>query len=153
MDAELTALAASGATTLVSLMVTDSWARARELVSRFLAREDSTSAALTSLDEARSRLLVTADSPEDDRSRVAVTTECQTYLQHLTATSSVTPAEFRTMITALQRLASTSVSRHSTVNNRVDGGFHHSPIIQSGTITGLTLHVHRPEPGPGEQQS
>lgn len=40
MDTELAALAASGATTLVSLMVTDSWAQARELVGRLISRND-----------------------------------------------------------------------------------------------------------------
>ncbi|GGP32112.1 ATP-binding protein [Streptomyces melanogenes] len=38
MDAELTALAASGATSLVGLMVTDSWGQAKERLARFLAR-------------------------------------------------------------------------------------------------------------------
>ncbi|MFD9560939.1 ATP-binding protein [Streptomyces sp. NPDC059994] len=38
MEAELTALAASGATSLVGLMVSDSWAQARERLGRFLAR-------------------------------------------------------------------------------------------------------------------
>ncbi|MGX1675175.1 hypothetical protein [Streptomyces sp. NPDC055400] len=96
---------------------------------------------------------MTTDSPEDERPRIAVRTECQSHLEHLTATGSVTHAELRTMITALQRLASTSMSRQGTVHNKVDGGVHHAPIIQSGRITGLTLHVHRPAPGPGEQQS
>lgn len=36
MDSELAVLAASSATTLVSLMVTDSWAHARGLVGRYL---------------------------------------------------------------------------------------------------------------------
>ncbi|MEU4350860.1 NB-ARC domain-containing protein [Streptomyces sp. NPDC023838] len=38
MDAELTALAASGATSLVGLMVSDSWGQAKERLGRFLAR-------------------------------------------------------------------------------------------------------------------
>ncbi|GAA0403032.1 hypothetical protein [Streptomyces luteireticuli] len=38
MEAELTALAASGATTLVGLMVTDAWSQARGRVARFFAR-------------------------------------------------------------------------------------------------------------------
>ncbi|MET9560677.1 hypothetical protein [Streptomyces tauricus] len=38
MDSELAVLAASGATTLASFLVTDSWTRARELVGRYLSR-------------------------------------------------------------------------------------------------------------------
>ncbi|MFJ8844194.1 hypothetical protein ACIRFF_14975 [Streptomyces cyaneofuscatus] len=39
MDAELAALAASGATTLVGLMVTDGWAQARARFARLLGNE------------------------------------------------------------------------------------------------------------------
>lgn len=59
MDSELAALAASGATTLVSLMVTDSWTHAREVVGRFLARIGSDGSAIADLDNARTRLLNT----------------------------------------------------------------------------------------------
>ncbi|MFB6791578.1 hypothetical protein [Streptomyces olivaceus] len=63
MDSELAVLAASGATTLVSLMVTDSWTHARELVGRYLTRTGTDPDTFDDLQDTRTRLLA-ADSTE-----------------------------------------------------------------------------------------
>ncbi|MFF2652939.1 hypothetical protein [Streptomyces sp. NPDC058045] len=135
MGSEPSALAASGASTLVSLMVTDSWVRARDLLGHLLARTGSGPGVLAALDEARSHLLSATGSPQEERCRAAVRSECRARLQHLTT------AELHTLITALH------IPAPHTVHNRVDGGIHHAPVIQSGHITDLTLHT-PDQPGP-----
>ncbi|ANZ14784.1 hypothetical protein SNOUR_07325 [Streptomyces noursei ATCC 11455] len=70
MDSELATLAATGATTLVSLMATDSWIHARELVARFLARIGADAAAIAGLGNARTRLLIT-DATSDEQAITA----------------------------------------------------------------------------------
>ncbi|MFF7690096.1 hypothetical protein ACFZB6_28615 [Streptomyces syringium] len=141
MDSELAALAAAGATTLVSLMVTDSWTHARELVGRFLARTGSDAAAISDLDNARSQLLAT-DASENEQATSGVRAEWHARLQPLLEAGSLTSDDLRVLLTSLQRLAATSATRQETVRNDVNGGVQHGPVIQSGRITGLTFHVH-----------
>ncbi|MGW5331205.1 hypothetical protein [Streptomyces bauhiniae] len=66
MDSELAVLVASGATTLVSLMVTDSWTHARELVGRYLTRTGADPGTFDDLQDARN-LLLAADATERER--------------------------------------------------------------------------------------
>ncbi|MFJ9679496.1 hypothetical protein ACIRP2_15680 [Streptomyces sp. NPDC101194] len=146
MDAELTALAASGATTLVSLMVTDSWTRARELVGRFLARVGSDPTAVTDLDDARSRLLAT-DAPEGGQAGADVRSQWQVHLQQLVEGGSVTSTELHVLIASLQQLAASSTTPRGSVHNDIAGGVQHGPVIQAGRITGLTFHVNEPSTG------
>ncbi|MEU9406633.1 hypothetical protein AB0E08_13200 [Streptomyces sp. NPDC048281] len=145
MDDELTALAASGATTLVSLMLTDSWTRARELVGRFLARVGSDPTTIAGLDNARTRVLTTAAS--EHRQIVAdVRAQWLVHLQQLAEAGSVTSPELRALLTSLQQLAAASETRRGTVHNAIHGGVQHGPVVQSGQITGLTFHVHQAQP-------
>ncbi|MFF3622196.1 hypothetical protein [Streptomyces sp. NPDC002467] len=60
MDAELVALASSGATTLVGLMVTDGWAQARARFARLFGREQPRAEA--ELEESRAELIAASDS-------------------------------------------------------------------------------------------
>lgn len=145
MDSELAALAASGATTLVSLMITDSWAHARELVRRVLPRTGSDSTVLTDLDRSRSLLLTAPDSTAEEAAADA-RTQWQLHLQRLLETGSVTDDDLRALLNSLQQLALTPVSIQGAVHNNINGGIQHGPVIQSGRISGLTFH-RRDTPG------
>lgn len=144
MDSELAALAASGATTLVSFMVTGSWTHARELAGRFFSRAGADAATAATLDSARSRLL---DARGDDGNHTAddITAQWHAYFHHALRAGSATGDDLRDLLASLQRLANTaSGTRRTTVHNDISGGTQHGPVIQSGRITGLTLHVHQP---------
>lgn len=67
MDAELAALASTGATTLVALMVTDAWSGARTRVAHLLARngEGREDALEVELEQARERLALAAPPGQD----------------------------------------------------------------------------------------
>ncbi|MFC4495179.1 hypothetical protein ACFPA8_13665 [Streptomyces ovatisporus] len=145
MDSELAILASSGATTLVSLMVTDSWTHARELVGRLLARTGSDTAALPDLDNARTRLL-TGDGTMDEQTASEVRNQWHAHLQQLVEVGAITSDDLRVLLTSLQQLAATSATRRDIVHNDINGGVQHGPVIQSGRITGLTFHVDQPSP-------
>ncbi|MGX4694403.1 hypothetical protein [Streptomyces sp. JNUCC 63] len=141
MDSELAALAASGATTLVSLMVTDSWTHARDLAGRFFSRNGADDTAITDLDTARTQLLA-AEATEDTQTTRDITEQWHACLQHLLQASSATGDDLRDLLTSLQRIANNPDIQPGTVHNDLRGGVQHGPVIQSGRITGLTFHVH-----------
>ncbi|MEU3795984.1 hypothetical protein AB0F07_40475 [Streptomyces fructofermentans] len=143
MDGELAALTASGATTLVSLMVTDSWTHARELLRRFLSPSDPDGSALTNLDAARTRLL-TAQSTGHPHESCGTVEQWDAYLQHLLEVGAISSHQLRTLLTSLQRLEGKEV-RPTSVRNSISGGVQRGPVIQSGQITSLTLHPDPPQ--------
>ena len=142
MDSELTALTASGATTLVSLMVTDSWTHARELLRRFLSRSDPGNSTITDLDAARARLLASQSTGHPHEARDTVE-QWDAHLRRLLEARIVSRAELRELLTSLQHLRS-EAAQPATVQNSINGGVQHGPLIQSGRITGLTIHAHHP---------
>jgi hypothetical protein len=143
MDTELAALAASGATTLVSLMVTDSWTQARELVGRLLSRTGADGATLADLDDTRVRLLGAAADDGTQTTR-ELTARWHVHLHRLLQTGSATRDELLDVVTSLQQLAVVSEALPAPVHNSISGGVQHGPVIQSGRITGLTFHVNNP---------
>ncbi|MFF9492705.1 hypothetical protein [Streptomyces flaveolus] len=149
MDAELAALAASGATTLVCLMVTDSWAHARALMGRFLARSGADTAVIADLDDARTRLLLTSTT-ENEHATSGIVAEWQTHLCRLVETGALTGEDLSALGTSLRRLAAAAADRPATVHNTVSGGTQHGPIVQAGTVTGLALP---PVPSTHREQS
>ncbi|WP_406357333.1 hypothetical protein OHB56_33210 [Streptomyces sp. NBC_01635] len=136
MDSELAALAASGATTLVSLMVTDSWTHAHDLVGRFFSRSGADGTAITDLDTARTQLLA-AEAAEDTQTACDITEQWHACLQRLLQAGSATGDDLRDLLTSLQRIADNSDPQPSTVRNDISGGVQHGPVIQSGRIAGL----------------
>ncbi|MFG1711016.1 hypothetical protein ACFLIM_48445 [Nonomuraea sp. M3C6] len=66
MEAELMALAGSAATTLVGLMISDSWAHTKDKLARFFARSGAEDEIAKTLDTARAELVAareTGDAP------------------------------------------------------------------------------------------
>jgi len=146
MNSELTALAASGATTLVSLMATDTWTHARQLVGRFLARAGSGGTALADLDHARTRL-VSADATDVEGAARELVDQWRTHFLQLITAGPATSAELRDLLSSLRHLADTAARGQAAVHNEVKGGVQHAPVIQAGRITGLTVHVQHPQDG------
>ncbi|MFJ8510175.1 hypothetical protein [Streptomyces avermitilis] len=149
MDSELAALAASGATTLVSLMVTDSWTHARELLHRFLSHRDPDNPTITDMDALRARLLAPQPTGHPYGARDTIE-ELDAYLRHLLEARVFSGADLRTLLTSLQRIQS-EAAPSIAVRNNINGGVQHGPVIQAGQVTGLTLHNpapahHRAEP-------
>ncbi|WP_431781983.1 hypothetical protein [Streptomyces chumphonensis] len=141
MNSELAVLAASGATTLVSLMVTDSWAHARELVGRYLNRTGAAPDTFEDLQDARTRLLVT-DATERERIACEISRRYGDRLRRLAEADDGSDEALRALLTSLQELSAATADSWRTVDNHISGGVQHGPVVQSGTVTGLTFHTH-----------
>ncbi|MFJ1705137.1 hypothetical protein [Kitasatospora sp. NPDC088346] len=136
MEAEIVALATSGATTLVSLMVTELWSEARgRFASLFGRRSEDVGA---DLDEARAELLAS-----DDPSAVAAGTEAEwsNRLRRALAADPAAAAKLRALLDELSPAAqdpAAGPSVHITnVHNTVENGRYHGTVIQSGNIQNL----------------
>ncbi|MFD3734161.1 hypothetical protein [Streptomyces sp. NPDC058632] len=140
MDSELAVLAASGATTLVSLMVTDSWTHARELVGRYLTRAGAAPDTFDDLQDVRTRLL-TADATERERTAREISRRYGDRLRRLAEAGDDSDEALRALLTSLLQLSASATDSWRTVDNHISGGVQHGPVIQSGTVAGLTFHV------------
>ncbi|MEU3265474.1 MULTISPECIES: hypothetical protein [Streptomyces] len=154
MEAELTALAASGATAFVGLMATEAWNQVRGRVARFLARgedgEDS-EAVDAELEESRVALLAARRSGDEDGA-ADVTAEWRIRLRRALRDNPEAARELRELLDELEphQPAAPTV----TVNNSTNGGTYYSQVIQGHDISGLTFNGggavgSRPEPGAG----
>jgi hypothetical protein len=133
VEAELNALAVSGATALVQLMAGDAWAtvksRARALFGR--GRPGETQAAAQELEQARTAVVVAANG--GDRAAIAeIESRWQVRLLLLLREDPAAEDELR----ALMAAAGHSSERGSTVHNTISGGDIRGPVIQTGTIEG-----------------
>ncbi|WP_217245979.1 hypothetical protein [Streptomyces sp. AC602_WCS936] len=140
MDSELAVLAASGATTLVSLMVTDSWTHARELVGRYLTRTGAAPDAFDDLQDARTRLLA-ADATERERTTREISRRYGDRLHRLAEADDGNGEALRALLTSLLPLSASAADSWRTVDNHISGGVQHGPVVQSGTVAGLTFHM------------
>ncbi len=135
VEAELAALAASGATTLVGLMVSESWERAKSKVARFLGRRASGEAAEEELQSA---------SAELDRARAAGDAGVQVVVQarwqqRLERMFREDPGAVEELALLLSELAP-DASR--TFVNLVSGGVNYGPAFHGSHIHGgITFNV------------
>ncbi|MEU7208444.1 hypothetical protein AB0B06_08565 [Streptomyces sp. NPDC044989] len=140
MDCELAVLVASGATTLVSLMVTDSWTHARELVGRYLTRTGANPGTFDDLQDARN-LLLAADATERERTAREISRRYGARLRRLAEADEGSDEALRDLLTSLLQLSASAADSRRTVDNRISGGVQHGPVIQSGSVAGLTFHM------------
>ncbi|MFD4988474.1 hypothetical protein [Streptomyces sp. NPDC058374] len=135
MDAELAALAASGASSLVGLMVSDAWSATRERVARLLARggdEDRVTAELTA---ARAEL-AEADRTGDEEHRADVQEEWQLRLRRLLRADPEAATELRRLIDEIAPAEGAGPTFQ--VTNTISGGTQQGIVIQTGHLGGLS---------------
>ncbi len=140
MDSELAVLVASGATTLVSLMVTDSWTHARDLVGRYLTRTGADPGTFDDLQDART-LLLAADATERERTAREISRRYGARLRRLAEADDDSDGALRALLTSLLQLSASAADSRRTVDNRISGGVQHGPVIQSGSVARLTFHM------------
>jgi hypothetical protein len=138
VEAELTALAVSGATTVVGLMATEAWTQVRGRLSRFLVRDGGDTGAVDAeLEESRAELTAAlADADEDTAADIEA--EWRTRLRRTLRANPEAADELRTF---LDELAPTQPAGPAvSVTNTVSGGTQHGPVIQGQTFSGLTFN-------------
>lgn len=148
MEAELAALAGSGATTLVALMVSDSWTRAKDKFARLFARSTAADESLQDLDTSRVEL-ITAHLERDDMKAAEIEAHWRQRLRLLLLSDPIARDELQQLIDP----ESCQIER-TTVRNTNSGDVKFGSIIQSGQISGTVFHI-TPLPGQlnGERDS
>ncbi|GLZ13484.1 hypothetical protein Acsp04_37190 [Actinomadura sp. NBRC 104425] len=143
MEAELAALASSGATALVGLMVSDSWAQIKDGFARLLARLAPAEEPLEELETSRIEL-VTAHLAHDATKAATIESHWRARLELLLRTDEAAADELRRLLAASTRHPGHSISNVNT------GDAQCGSIIQAGYISGATFHN---PPPPGEHHN
>ncbi|MBG0829018.1 hypothetical protein HS041_14690 [Planomonospora sp. ID67723] len=138
MEAELAALAGSGAATLIGLMVTDSWTQVKERLTRFFASKHAAEDMVRELDISRSEVVAAYEAGNDGMA-ADVEAQWRLRLRRLLLSDPVTAAELLRLLGALD--SELRAPRTNTVRNVVSGGVQFGPVIQSGRISGLAFHT------------
>jgi hypothetical protein len=149
VEAELAALAASGATTLVGLMVSETWTQARDRVARFFARGGDESSAGEELQLSQQELMA-ARAARDELAGADVEAVWRTRLRRVLVADPEAAEELRLLLAELDPSAGNAPS--VSVHNTISGGSYHAPVFQGQKFSGFTLGgsgTVPPEPGAG----
>lgn len=145
MEAELAALAASGATTLVGLMVSETWTSARDRLARFFAGAEDETTVERELTASRAEL-ITARETDDEATAADIEDAWRTRLRLTLLADPGAATELRTLLAEIAG----DEAHTTTVTNTVTGGTQHGPVIQGQQFSGLTFHMGTPEKQAGE---
>ncbi|MFH9267825.1 hypothetical protein ACH4KN_26800 [Streptomyces sp. NPDC017546] len=150
MEAELTALAASGATAFVGLMVTEAWTQARGRVARFLGGGEDDEAVDAELEASRAELTA-ARAAADDEAVADVEEEWRIRLRRALRANPGAADELRALLDELSPHAPAGPA--VSVTNTISGGTQNGPVIQGQNFSALTFNSGRgadaPEQRPG----
>ncbi|MDG9716406.1 hypothetical protein [Streptomyces sp. DH24] len=151
MEAELAALAASGATTLVGLMVSETWTQARERVARFFARGGDGETAERELSVAQGEL-VAARGAQDEAAVADIEAEWRVRLRRALEADPAAAEDLRSLLAELAPEGGGAPA--ATVRNSVSGGTQYGPVFQGQQITlsGLTFHSSAPRAPEGDAE-
>ncbi|MFI1224840.1 MULTISPECIES: hypothetical protein [unclassified Streptomyces] len=145
MEAELTALAASGATTFVGLMATEAWTQARGRVARFLGRGEDDEAVDAELEESRAELTA-ARAEADEETAADIEAEWRTRLRRTLRANPEAAEELRSLLDELSPLE--PEGKNVSINhNTISGGTYHGPVIMAQSIHDGGRTMPRREPG------
>ncbi|GCD99328.1 hypothetical protein EHYA_07043 [Embleya hyalina] len=137
-------LAASGATTLVGLMVSESWTQARTRLAAFFTRGGSEPTGTEQELDAARRELTTAQAEGNDVVAADIEAEWRTRLRRALEADPAAAADLRALLDELTPLAATPAA---PVTNTITGGTQHGPVLQGRDFSDLTFHT-QPPPSP-----
>ncbi|MFP3990596.1 hypothetical protein U9R90_24650 [Streptomyces sp. E11-3] len=138
MDAELTALAAAGATALVQQMATDGWAQARRRMAAYFSRgrAEDEETVVGELEEARADLVAARDA-DDEEAAADVTAAWRSRIRRALRADPAAAEELRALLDELAPPA--TAQQMGDVHNTIRGGVQHGTVIQAGTVESLHL--------------
>ncbi|WUT47381.1 hypothetical protein OG929_35975 [Streptomyces pseudovenezuelae] len=137
MEAELAALATSGATTLVGLMVSDTWVQARDRLVRIFARGDDEDSAAEELRLSRRELMAARDAADDD-AVADIEAGWRIRLRRALEADPLVAEELGSMLAEFAPAAGDVAPQ--TVRNSISGGVQHGPVLQGQSYSGLTFN-------------
>ncbi|MER5929544.1 hypothetical protein [Streptomyces sp. NPDC002054] len=146
MEPELSALAMSAATAMVSAMVGDAWTQASERIAGFFGRRGRDPEAVSAeLEESRTEL-VAAEAAQDTALTEDIESEWRLRLSRALRADPAAAQELRALLAEIAPeppAAAGSVN----VNNTISGGTQNAPVVQGQNFNGLTLNWTPPQPG------
>ncbi|WP_431042600.1 hypothetical protein ACQUSR_12195 [Streptomyces sp. P1-3] len=137
MEAEVAALAASGATTLVGLMVSDAWTQGRQRLVRFFARGGGEDAAEEELRASREELVAACEAGDEDAA-ADIEAGWRQRLRRVLRADPEAAAELRLLLAELD--PESERQQTATVHNSVSGVVRNGSVIQGHRISGITFH-------------
>ncbi|MER5222985.1 hypothetical protein [Streptomyces flaveus] len=138
MDAELATLAGTGATTVVGLMVTETWEQAKQRVVRLFAHGGEAAAVDEDLDESRDALAAATGTPDEEDLTSDVTAMVRLRLRRLLEQYPDAADELRVLVEEFAPAAGSDET--GAVHNSITGGAQHGPIFQGQSFSNLTIH-------------
>ncbi|WP_228977945.1 hypothetical protein [Streptomyces sp. DH12] len=134
MEAELTALAAAGASALVQQMVGEAWEQTRVRVAAFLARGSGRDAVAIDgeLEEARADL-VDAEASGSPDARAEALTEWRGRMRRALRNDPRAAQELRALLAELGD-GGPAARQVVETHNHISGGTYHSTVIQAGSV-------------------
>ncbi|KRV47352.1 hypothetical protein AQ490_07775 [Wenjunlia vitaminophila] len=140
MEAELAALAVSGATTLVGSMVTDSWAHVRDRVAAFLGRDrDGQTEQLAAELEAARGEVTAAQESESASVTEEIQAEWRSRLRRVLRQDPALAQELRALLEEFEPPAEGARCAGS-ISNSVSGGVQNAPVVQGQDFYGLSIN-------------
>ncbi|MEV8532843.1 hypothetical protein [Streptomyces sp. NPDC051211] len=132
MEPELTALAMSAATAMVSAMVGEAWTQASERITGFFGRRGRDPEAVSAeLEESRAEL-VAAEAEQDTALAEDIESEWRLRLSRALRADPAAAEELRALLAEIAPEAPAAGS--VTVNNTISGGTYNSPVFQGQNI-------------------
>ncbi|WP_210591512.1 hypothetical protein [Streptomyces sp. GESEQ-35] len=138
MDSELATLVATGATTVVGLMVTETWEQARQRVVRLFARTGEATTVDEDLDESRDTLAAVAGTSDEGDFTSDITAMVRLRLRRLLEQAPDAADELHLFIEEFAAAASSGET--GGVHNSITGGMQHGPVFQGQSFSNLTIH-------------
>lgn len=138
VEAELASLAASGATTLVGLMVSETWTQARDSVARFFSRSGDGGLVEEELGLSRQELIAARESG-DELAAADIEAGWRTRLRRALQDDPEAAEELRLMLSELA--AGSGREPTVSVHNSISGGVQHGPVFQGRSFSGLTFNT------------
>ncbi|MFM9445531.1 hypothetical protein [Streptomyces acidiscabies] len=128
MEAELVALAGTGATTIVGLMATEAWDQVRQRVVRLFARGGDANAMDDELTASRTALVA---APEEETADVTASVRMR--LRRLLAQNPEAAEELRLLVEEF------TPAQNNSVRNTISGGTFNSPVLMGRSFENTTF--------------
>ncbi|KND35554.1 hypothetical protein [Streptomyces acidiscabies] len=129
MEAELVALAGTGATTIVGLMATEAWDQVRQRVVRLFTRGGDANAMDDELTASRTALVA---APEEETADVTASVRMR--LRRLLAENPEAAEELRLFIEEF------TPAQNNSVRNTISGGTFNGPVLMGRSFENTTFN-------------
>lgn len=137
MEAELATLVATGATTAVGLMVTETWEQAKQRLVRLFSRGSDTAIVDGELDRSRDALVAASGAPDEEALTSDITAMVRLRLRGLLEQHPDAAEDLRLLVEEFASAAGAEAT--GAVHNSITGGTVYGPVFQGHSFSNLTF--------------